>query len=60
MTRNERRLIRELKAAKVGGWYARAAAILLRVNGFENALEYVSGVRDREYPKQMVLPMREN
>ena len=57
MTRNEHRLVRELKAAKVGSWYARAAKTLLQVNGIENALEYVQGVQERMHPKQMKLPL---
>ena len=59
MNRDERRLVRELKAAKVGGWHARAAMILLRVNSIENASEYVKGIQKRMYPRQLELPIKE-
>ena len=56
MTRDEHRLVRECKAARVGGWHLRAAMTLLNVNGIEGALEYVAGVQKRTYPQQMELP----
>ena len=52
---SKRKLIRELKAAKVGGWHARAAATLLAVNGIGCALQYVRGVQ-RLSSRQLELP----
>jgi len=55
---SKRKLIRELKVAKMGGWHVRAAATLLTVNGIECALQYVQSVQKRLSSKQLELPMR--
>lgn len=48
MKRNKTTLKKALKKVPANGWQQRAAFILLHVNGIDNALEYVSGLK-REY-----------
>jgi len=52
---SERKLMRALKEARVGGWYARAAATLLVANGIECALQYVKDVQKRLSSRQLEL-----
>ena len=50
MRRDKQRLIKELRKARLTFWHWRAAAILLSVNGIDNALEYVRGVQLKQQP----------
>ena len=45
MRKDKKLLTKELKKAMANDWQKRAAFILLNINGINNAIEYVKGLR---------------
>jgi len=53
--RDKTRLIKALNEVKASDWQVSAASILYSVNGIDNALEYVCGLRNRNLARDGLL-----